>query len=427
MTMRALTSMLCGLLALGASGISAAESAPAATTPAVAAAPLDPRTPVAAVDGAPLTLRQLEDALLEREGADLIEDLVHERLGQTPWIDLKDEDVLLEIAGMRLRRGLLAAQLLRQKAADVREELINISVVDQALKREGVVVGDAEIAAELTRMRASFDQRMAARDDGVRMQFDDYIQQSQQMPVSEFARQPGFRMGAGLHIMAERRIRAELTPEMMRAYFERNRADYDVAEAVDLSLISIPYEKIQIAPGPMVVTEAERRRLFGVLRDIRASIADGAAFAKAWQLWGRGWDPDAAPDGRIGWIGRDGARSTKGAKPVPAAAVAAAFAATGTEPILLDPIAHDEGVVLLLVHGRRAAKAAEFAAIEDRVRDDIVAAAIEGRTQRLLGELRGIAQVDYESLPPLIERRAAETGLDAAVPAVAPQAAAATE
>ncbi len=427
MTMRALASMLCGLLALGASETPTAEAPTAETAPAEATAPVDPQAPVAAVDGVPVTLRQLEDALLEREGADLIEDLVHERLAKTPWLDLKDEDVLLEIAGMRLRRGLLAAQLLRQKAADVREELINISVVDQALKREGVVVGDAEIAAELTRMRVSFDQRMAARDDGVRMQFDDYIQQSQRMPVSEFARQPGFRMGAGLHIMAERRIRTELTPEMMRSYFDRHRANYDVAEAVDLSLIAIPYERIQIAPGPMVVTEVERKRLFGVLRDIRASIADGAAFAKAWQLWGRGWDPDAAPEGRIGWIGRDGARSAKGAKPVPSAAVAAAFAASGTEPILLDPIAHDDGVALLLVHGRRAAKAAEFAAFEDRVRDDIVTAAIEGRTQRLLGELRGMAQVDYESLPLLIERRASETGLDAAVPAAAAEAAPATE
>ncbi|MBA3846185.1 MAG: hypothetical protein H0X45_06030, partial [Planctomycetes bacterium] len=61
------------------------------------------------------------------------------------------------------------------------------------------------------------------------------------------------------------------------------------------------------------------------------------------------------------------------------------------------------------------------------VRDDIVAAAIEGRTQRLLGELRSMAQVDYESLPPLIERRASETGLDAAVPAAAAEAAPATE
>ncbi len=387
-------------------------------------APSDPQAPIASVDGVPLTLRQLEDALLEREGADLIEDLVHERLAKTAWAGLKDEDVVLEIAGVRLRRGLLAAQLLRQKAPDVREELINIAIVEQALKREGVVVGEAEISAELTRMRATFDKRLAGREDGVRMTFDDFIQQSQQMGVDEFARQPGFRMGAGLHVMAERRIRAELTPEMTQTYFERHHADYDIAEAVDLSLISLPYEKVQIGPGPLVVTEAERKRLLGVVRDIRASIAGGAAFAKAWQLWGRGWDPQAGPEGRIGWIGHDGARAQKGSKPVPAAVIAAAFAATGTGPILLEAIAHDEGVALVLVHGRRAAELAAFTAVVERVRDDIVGEAIEGRTQRLLGELRDLAKVEYESLPTIIARRAAETGLDVAVPAVAPEPAA---
>src|SRR5262245_18916586 len=113
---------------------------------------------VAVVNGETLTLRMLEDSMLRKEGAELVEELVQRELDKMPWTELKDDDVIVQIANWRLRRVGLAAQLLGTSAGKVRDELINITLVKQAMAAAGLTVGDEDIKNEIARMQARLDE-----------------------------------------------------------------------------------------------------------------------------------------------------------------------------------------------------------------------------------------------------------------------------
>src|SRR5476649_331243 len=78
----------------------------------------DPSTaPVATVDGATITLGQVEDALLKKEGADGLTDWVQSHLAKLDWTKIKDSDVILAIGGISLTRKDLVLRILKPTAS----------------------------------------------------------------------------------------------------------------------------------------------------------------------------------------------------------------------------------------------------------------------------------------------------------------------
>lgn len=376
--------------------------------------------PVARINGEAVTLRELEDALLKKEGVEQVQDLMTRQLATTDWAALKDHDVIVATSTWRLTRVMTAAQLLRNKAGPVREDLIGIKLVEQAMKKEGVVIDQAAIAEEVRRTEKRLHDSLEARKQPY-VDFKTFIQQTQKMSLEEFVQQPGFRMGAALHILVQRRAKAETPEDELRRFFESRIERYRVQAAADISDIYIPYQTTKDADGKDTVTQAEKDRLMNVMRQLHIAIFKRQTpFDRSFALFGRGFDPNADAGGRLGWVNRDGTRPIKGSRVVSRRAMDEAFAVQPPYPVLLEPIAGDTGIDLILVHARRPGKEPVFAELKDQLIADLVDAEIEPRTKRLLDQLRRAASIEYLSLPELIEQRARAANLPGATAAPAP-------
>jgi hypothetical protein len=369
-----------------AAGLLAAEAGPSASTPVVV------------VGGEPITVRELEDSLLAREGSDQLHTWLREALDGIDWRRLPDDAPVVTIGNRTLTRRQLALDLLGRQGAEVREELIGIRMVDQALRREGITIDDAALEKEWERIDKGFQDAMAAKGQAA-VPFAQYLQASQGKTKAQLLAEPGFRMAAGLHLLVDRQVTGELTEADIDGWFTAHRARFDQPEAIDISLITIPYRSQPAEPE-------ERQRLLGVMRSLHAAISRGQPdFSRAWQAYGKAYDPKAA-DGRVGWVLADGSRSD-GGRAIPAAVLREAWAAK--PPRLMEPVGHDTGVDLVLVHGRRPFVAASAAAVRTRVVAELVADRRPARTQRLLSDLRRATAVDYFSLPDAIRARSATT------------------
>ncbi len=355
-------------------------------------------TPVVVVGGEPITVRDLEDNLLAREGTDQLHTWLREALDDVDWRRLPDDAPVVTIGRRTLTRRQLALDLLVKQGAEVREELIGIRMVDQALRREGVAIDEAALEQEWERIEKGFQEAMAAKGQAA-VPFAQYLQASQGKSKAQLLMEPGFRMAAGLHLLVDRQIAGSLTEADIEGWFTAHQARYDQAEAIDISLITIPYRT-------QPAEEDERQRLLGVLRSLHAAISRGQPdFARAWNAYGRAYDPKAA-DGRVGWVLADGTRSD-GGRAIPAEVLREAW--TAKPPRLMEPVGHATGVDLVLVHGRRPFVAATAAAVRSRVVAEMVADRRPARTQRLLSELRRATSVEYHSLPDAIRARSATT------------------
>jgi hypothetical protein len=369
-----------------AAGLLAAEAGPSASTPVVV------------VGGEPITVRELEDSLLAREGSDQLHTWLREALDGIDWRRLPDDAPVVTIGSRTLTRRQLALDLLGRQGAEVREELIGIRMVDQALRREGIAIDAAALDQEWARIEKGFQDALAAKGQAS-VPFEQYLQASQGKSKAQLYAEAGFRMAAGLHLLVDRQIAGELTDADIAAWFAARTARYDQAEVIDLSLITIPYRTQPAEPE-------ERQRLLGVVRSLHAAISRGQPdFARAWQAYGKAYDPKAV-DGRIGWVLADGTRSD-GGRAIPAEVLREAW--TAKPPRLMEPVDHATGVDLVLVHGRRPFVAATAAGVRERVVAEMVADRRNARTQRLLSELRRATSVDYRSLPDAIRARSATT------------------
>lgn len=396
-----------------------APSGPSAVTTASTPAPTHDvattdelgASPVAVVDGTSITLREVENTLLKQEGVQQLLSMLDEQFKRTDWDRLGDRDILLQTNTWRVSRGSVAAQLLKQKGSDAREDLIGIALVRHALAKEGVVIDDALIANEVKRMEKRHYEGLEARKQPY-MDFKQFIEQTQKVPFEEYIRQEGFRMGAGVRALVERRAAAELTDERLQEWFATHIARYRVQAAVDLSAIYIPYKTAKGPDGQEVVTQEEKDRLMGVMIQLHQAIFKRqVSFERNFQIFGRGFEQNADANGRLGWVNRDGTRPIKGARRVVARAMDDAFAAQPPYPVLLSPVAGEHGVELLLVHARRSGKEPVFSEIRPQLVADIVDSELAARTKRVLDDLRRAAVIDYRSMPALIERRSADAGL----------------
>jgi hypothetical protein len=387
----------------------ASPAAPPVATPPAADAQ-DQSVPVATVNGEEVSLRALEDALLKKEGAEQVEDAVHHLLERTNWSLLKDDDLIVATAMGQVKRREVALHLLRDKSGPVREELINIALVEQALAKAGVVIDDVATNAELARMEKRLHEGLDKRKQPL-MDLRTFIQQTEKTTLEAFIRQPGFKMLAGLHILVQQQARKEVTDEELQAFFDQHRERYRTQEAVDLADIYVPFIPEKDASGKEVVTEEEKVQRQKVAWDLYNMIRrKDVSFEKTFGTFGRVADQDSDANGRVGWVTRDGGRGKRGARRIPARVVEEAFNAQGPFPVMLQPVVHDLGVDVIRVLARRPAEEPVLSLMHERVLIDLVDADIDARTKRLLEGLRRSSAITYASLPAIIKERAKAAG-----------------
>ena len=383
------------LIAL-AVGASAAEVAP--LPPAAAASPT-----VATVNGAALTLRDVENALLKKEGADLVEEWVHAQLEKLDFTSLKNDDVILSIGFNKITRQEIADGLLRRGAGKVRDELIKIRLVEQAVAEAGIVIDQALLDATYARIAKRFEAQWAERGD-TRIDFTNYLQMKEKQTPEQFRAQPGFRMLAGLQALVHQEAAHEVNELELRAWFDIHRERWRVSEAVDLDLIAIPYQPEPGPDGKPVVTQAERDRLMAVMLQLQRQIVKKqVSFAQTWALYAKSWDAEVREGGHLGFVDRQGRRDGATAKTrVLGPDLMAALWAVDKPGTLLPPIASDWGVELAGYRGRRAAREPVFEQVRDEVRAARIDETLEARTDGLLKRLKDKAKITYKSLPEII-------------------------
>jgi hypothetical protein len=385
----------CVLIAL-ASRVSAADVAPPALP-----APTSPT--VATVNGVPLTLRNLEDALLKKEGADLVEEWVHGQLEHLDFTSLKDDDIILSIGFNKITRQEIADGLLRRGAGKVRDELIKIRLVEQAVAEAGIVIDQALLDATYARIAKRFEAEWAEKGD-TRIDFANYLQMKEKETPEQFRAQPGFRMLAGLQALVHQEAANEANDQELRAWFEAHRERWRVTEAVDLDVIAIPYQPEPGPDGKPVVTQAERDRLMSVMLQLQRQIVlKQVSFAQTWALYAKSWDAEVRDGGHLGYVDRQGRRDGATAKTrILGPDLMKAVWALDKPGTLLPPIASDWGVELAGYRGRRAAREPVFEQVRDEVRAARIDETLEARTESLLKRLKTKANIKYESLPEII-------------------------
>ncbi len=340
-----------------------------------------------------ITRAQLDGELLRREGAEALLNWVQEHLEKVAWDELSDDAVVMEVGGHQLRKRELASMVSREKGAKVREQLIDIAVVEQAVGKAGMVIDDAVMATEYHLMERDFQRRLQAQGQG-HVDFASYLRVKEKQTPDQFLAQPAVRMLAGVHELVRRQVRADWDDAKLQVKLDAERARWDQHPGVDLSMMHIPWKRD--ADGK--VTPEEQIRLQGVANLIHRQIATKeVSFAKAWEAFAKAWD-SSGPDGRIGWVDAEGKRGDETARRIPKPLVERCFATDGPYPVLLPPHAHQDGVDIAMVMGKRPARVVTLAEVRDRLLLDILEKELEPRTKALVAELRKNAAVQYGSL-----------------------------
>jgi hypothetical protein len=368
--------------------------------------------PVAVVNGDPITLGDLELALLRQEGADLIEKVVRDEMDNKEWENLADDKpVLARIPN----RGRLALELLVTNGLEVRGQLINIRLVEQALASEGIVIDAQTEEAELKRMQKRLDASMEKRKD-VHTDLRTVIQSKYGMSLERWRQQKGFRMMVGIHALMDRRAAKDISDEEVNDWLTTHRDRYSIQAAADLSVFFFPYD---IPKGQTAATAEERQNKLQLMRNLHALVRKEGrvAFERAWaMLGGRIHDPDGVPGGRIGWVRQDGRREKGNGRVIAADIMRQALAAPEPYPTVVEPVATEAGVELAMVHGRREAKEPTRTELTDQIRRDIVDEELDQRQQQLMEVLRSHANIEYpDKLNDLVAARARELGVDQAL------------
>ena len=380
----------------------AADNAPGATSsPTDAAAD----APVAVVNGTAITLRQVENALLKKEGSDGLTDWVQSHLAKLDWTKIKDSDIILSIAGINLTRRDLVMQLLKPADANggyagsggkAREDLIDTELVTNAIISAHIVIDQQALDATWATMEEQFNEGQKGSKD--RIEFSSFIKTKEGMDVEEFRRQPGFLMLAGLRKLAIKQGMENLVEADVMTYFDAHRDRWDVQPAVKLADIYLPYQNASPEEKVRVMSMALNN-----YQNLRTNPGD---FDKIWEWLGKVWDPAAGPGGDIGWVSASGARADAEARLLPAAIMQKAFAAKQL-PQLLQPVASDKGVDLVRVDAQRPGVEVIYKDVRDQVAVDMITDQLQERMTEIMNQLRREAKIQYLSLPDAVERMAA--------------------
>jgi hypothetical protein len=373
---------------------------------------VDPSTiPVAVVDGHAISLREVEDALLSKEGSEAFEDWVHEHLQKVDWSKVPDDEVIITIGPNKLTRRALAVALLRPpggqppKTGEARDDLIKIALVDEALAKQGLVVDEKALDGAWAVMKRQFEGKQT---EAKRLDFASWIKAKEGMEPEEFRQQAGFRKLAGLRLLALAHAAKEVDEPERMDWFDKHHARYDEPEAVQLSVVFMPYRPHRGPDGQDVVDNDDRALLqIDMTTHYMDVLKQRQPFEQVWEVFGKPWDPDLGEGGKAGWVLKDGTREKPGARKLPAELMAAAFKAT-VFPTLLQPAAGATGVDMGRVEAHRPGKIAAYADVRERVLVDLVEDRLDEWVERVMDQLRRDATIQYRSLPEAVGRRAGD-------------------
>ncbi len=371
---------------------------------ATLASPADPGSiTIAAIDGQPITLRELEDAALKQEGAEEVEKWVTTNLEHLEWPQLKDDDVLLQIGFNRLTRRDVALALLNRGIGKVREELIQLAVVRSAIAKAGIVITPQQEERTWRRMKTAKETELErqAGGSGTKITFENWLQVKENKTPEQFRAEPGFQLLAGLHALVAKRAAGELTDEMLRPWFNEHHARYDRPEAVRLRVMHFPFRSVA-SDGSVSPEERERCRTVAI--GFRKQIQTGQTpWETLWPFLGKPNDGSAGDHGDVGWVPGSGRRTDRG-RSLPPTTMEAAFAITAF-PTLLGPLPADDGMDLVLVLGHQTASDVKYEDVRDLVREDRIEVDLDARTSGLLIQLMSETRIDRVSLPGIINQR----------------------
>ncbi len=134
------------------------------------------------------------------------------------------EDILARVGETDIERPLFARalreRLPKEFVAEVRARMVIEVATQRALDEAGVSISDADVEAELQRIRDRFAQNPEVRGSGVT--FDQFLQQSRGFGEAELRSDPAFKAGLALRRLYD----AEITPVAVRAHWEKNREAY---------------------------------------------------------------------------------------------------------------------------------------------------------------------------------------------------------
>ena len=186
---------------------------------------------VALVNGVPLTVRQLEDELLKREGTDQLIDLVEERLKGARWSAIDDNQVVVAVPGGVVRRIDIALRSLEEHGAKVRNELVTMLATRQAIAQAQIVLDRALVDAEVAREQRQFSRRLE-RAGRPAMPFEQAILAKEGISIREWRKSDAVRLAAGLHELVLRRIQPD--NDAIQEHYANHPERFEQREAVQL-------------------------------------------------------------------------------------------------------------------------------------------------------------------------------------------------
>lgn len=349
----------------------------------------EPARPViATIDGASIPPERFELELLSREGRVRLREILDGRLGSLDWSRLgEDEPVCLPLGAALIRRE-VADLLEREQGARVLDEMVKQRLVDEALVRAGVAAEPAVLEAEWRRRAKELDRRVrAASGNNAQADLASVVQTQRGQDKQQYLQDPAVQLEARLNAWI---VNTTAVPdEILRKHLTLEAARWSEPEAVELSLVTMPYHTVEY-DGQQHVDPEHRRTLPKTMATLHASLTKGSTdFAKLWRTLFSANDPHAV-DGRVGWVDRAGlVIDHPGARQVPAEVVTAAFAAAanGALPQLLEPVTYAAGVDIARVEAYRQGRAVDFAAQRDALRRDWLEQHLAEIRDRRLAEL----------------------------------------
>lgn len=371
------------------------------------------RMPVAIVNGQAIGFGELEKAVLRTEITSMKEE-ISKRIDGIDLAAMPDGQQVLPMT-----RGQMTVVMLRAKGARVREDLIDLRLVEQAVVAAGLRIDEKVEADELERLQQRLDEGLEKGYGKVRMDLRTMIQNNKDMTLERWMKEREFRTLMGVDLLLDRQVERELGDVEIAAWKSKNLDRCRKGMAIDVSVIFLSY--ILAGPdGRPVHDPTAKTNLATTMRTLYDNMRAGRlSFESVWNgpmaAAFRKHHPDARADGRIGWVQANGTRETDGGRGISRATAEKALALQGPYPLLLEPADTGEGIELVQVQARRAANELPADEIARLARRDTVETQIKPRTDRLIKELRSTAIIDYGPgkgfLVELIAERAKMVGL----------------
>ncbi|NRA37388.1 MAG: peptidyl-prolyl cis-trans isomerase [Planctomycetes bacterium] len=355
----------------------------------------DDKISVARVNNQALTLKKLERELLRQEGSYKIEAMVREHLKTIDWDKVHDHDTVLSIYGLDIPRVLIASKLLDEFGADVREELIQTMMVNQALHKAGIIFDQKLKDEMIKRMERRHYAMQEAKGGDTTVPFESVIQQTYNMTPEEWQEDQGFNLLAGTYALMYKTM--DVPEAELREYFQDHLRRYGLAEAYQLTVIPMAFK----IDAQFMVTEASKQRMRKTAKQHFDNInSQRRSFKQVVKIY------EADFKGDRGYVTRDGRAEVKGVARVPRQVMEAVFRHQYSEfPTLIGPIESTGYVTIVRVESYRKGVRADFEKCRQQVKMDLIDSDAQRWIASFLRELRNNSEIEYGSLLDIMANR----------------------